>query len=280
MPMSIKGVTPMSQFPGGYQDPYGQAMMPPKKTSGLAIGALVCSLVGIVACGITAPIGVILGAVGFATTGPSAQRKGRGLSIAAIIIGVIVTVGWVYGGKMAYDFIGGFVKFSMEGPNEALTKGFAGDIPGFQASFHGDGATAPAAEAKSFLDMLEQRYGKYQSAAINQNSNSQPQSNQQPQITLPYTLTFANATVDADVELIFADQKTGTILKKLGFIAVTDATLGNLTFPSTAVPTGGSSSRRGSPAPPPAPSVPGTDTAADDAGADAPINSDTGSDGG
>ncbi|KRC46349.1 MULTISPECIES: DUF4190 domain-containing protein [unclassified Nocardioides] len=69
--------------PGGF--PGGGDSMPPK-TDGLSIAALVLSFL---CC--LAPIGVILGIVGIRRT-KGGQRKGRGLAIAAIIIGVIMSI--------------------------------------------------------------------------------------------------------------------------------------------------------------------------------------------
>lgn len=65
---------------GGYGGP------PPAKTDGVSIAALVLSFL---CC--LAPVGVILGFVGLSRT-KNGQRKGRGLAIAAIVIGIVVTL--------------------------------------------------------------------------------------------------------------------------------------------------------------------------------------------
>lgn len=70
---------------GGYGYPGGSGSEPPK-TDGMSIAALVLSFL---CC--LAPIGVILGFVGLRRT-KGGQRKGRGLAIAAIVIGIIVSL--------------------------------------------------------------------------------------------------------------------------------------------------------------------------------------------
>lgn len=68
---------------GGYPGGFGSE---PPKTDGVSIAALVLSFL---CC--LAPIGVILGFVGLGRT-KGGQRKGRGLAIAGIIIGIIVSL--------------------------------------------------------------------------------------------------------------------------------------------------------------------------------------------
>ncbi|WP_200958817.1 DUF4190 domain-containing protein [Nocardioides sp. Root190] len=104
---------PYGQNPyGGQNNPYGQPQQPPQpnpygsgggygppggfpggpsneqpKNDGVSITALVLSFL---CC--LAPIGVILGFVGLSRT-KGGKRKGRGLAIASIIIGIIVSLG-------------------------------------------------------------------------------------------------------------------------------------------------------------------------------------------
>lgn len=78
-------------FPGG-SDP-----MPPK-TDGISIAALVTSLL---CC--LAPLGVILGFVGLSRT-KGGQRKGRGLAIAGIVIGLLMSIGSAAAGAALFVF--------------------------------------------------------------------------------------------------------------------------------------------------------------------------------
>jgi hypothetical protein len=78
-------------FPGG-SDP-----MPPK-TDGVSVAALVTSLL---CC--LAPIGVILGIVGLSRT-KGGQRKGRGLAVAGIVIGLLMSIGSAVAGAALFLF--------------------------------------------------------------------------------------------------------------------------------------------------------------------------------
>jgi hypothetical protein len=100
------GQNPGGQTPGGQPNPYGapqgggygggygppQGGFPggsdglPPKTDGLSIAALVVSFL---CC--FAPVGVILGFVGLSRT-KGGKRKGRGIAIAAIIIGILMSI--------------------------------------------------------------------------------------------------------------------------------------------------------------------------------------------
>jgi len=79
--------------PQGYQ-PYGfQPVGQQPPTSGMAIASLVCSLAGIVFCGIPAVLGVIFGFVGLSQT-KGGDRSGRGMAIAGLVVGIAVVLLW------------------------------------------------------------------------------------------------------------------------------------------------------------------------------------------
>jgi hypothetical protein len=221
----------VTQYPNqGYYDPMMQPPMEPAKRSGLAVTALVLSLIGIIpVCGaITAPIGVILGLIGLVTISP--PRKGKGMCVAAILLGVIFTALQVWAGIM---IVRKFAIPVIEGPRTALAQGFAGNISDFKAEFTGAGATASDAEARAFIEQLRARYGEFQSSAMDQ-SGPQPQpGSNQPEQTMKYILNFSNRQgVDAEATLVFADQKTGALVWKWSEIKVIDSTQGDLTYPT------------------------------------------------
>lgn len=88
------------QGPTGYPQPYPAYPSYPaygypqhRGTSGMAIGALVCSALGLVVC-LPAPIGVILGIMAMRETKRTGQ-EGHALALAAVIIGGLVTAGIV-----------------------------------------------------------------------------------------------------------------------------------------------------------------------------------------
>jgi hypothetical protein len=75
-------------YPNAYQ-PYGYPQS--QGTSGMAIGALIASLLGFVTCGIGSIVGIILGAIAVNQIKQSGQ-DGRGMALAGIWIGVGVIV--------------------------------------------------------------------------------------------------------------------------------------------------------------------------------------------
>jgi hypothetical protein len=75
-----------------YSQPYG-AVSPHKQDNALAIGALVCSILGFCS-GITAIAGLIMGHIALSKTNRG-EAGGRGLATAAVIVGYAVIALWV-----------------------------------------------------------------------------------------------------------------------------------------------------------------------------------------
>jgi hypothetical protein len=93
-------------YPSAYPPAYGQAYGPPapfgqpgygvpprKQDNALAIGALVCSILGFCS-GITALAGLIMGHIALSKTNRG-EAGGRGLATAAVIVGYVVIALWV-----------------------------------------------------------------------------------------------------------------------------------------------------------------------------------------
>lgn len=59
----------------------------------MAVASLICSLAGILMCGVPAVLGVIFGRIALRQTRDNA-RPGRGLAMAGTIVGVVVVVVW------------------------------------------------------------------------------------------------------------------------------------------------------------------------------------------
>jgi hypothetical protein len=215
----------MSQF----QPPAETIAEQPRTTSKMAVASLVCSLIFF--CPITTLLGPLLGLIAIATMGPT--RKGRGLAAGGILIGAVLTGGWAWGGWWFSGVMKQSIEAVMEGPHDALTAGFAGDMAGFRAGFHGAGTAATDAEVTVFIEELRSRYGDFVSSRFNESSQpAQPQFGQ-PSAPFPYLLTFASGDVAAEAEIVFADQRTGEFVMKLGYIEVPDAERGTLRFPAT-----------------------------------------------
>ncbi|MFD3596110.1 DUF4190 domain-containing protein [Nocardia sp. NPDC058640] len=74
-------------YPGAGYQPYGQYPQP-QGTNGLAIGALIASLVGPFTCGLGSIVGIILGVLGVNQI-KERGGEGRGLAVAGIWIGAL-----------------------------------------------------------------------------------------------------------------------------------------------------------------------------------------------
>ncbi len=225
----------MSQFPGNPYASYGEEPQV-KKTSGVAITALVFSILGIIPCcgAITAPIGVLLGLIGVATLGANATKKGRGLAVSAVVVGIILTTVQIVVLVVGYNT---FIKPVTEGPKSALASGYSGDTAAFKAHFEGAGAKASDAEAKLFIETLRSRYGEFVSVRFD-DSRRQPVQTGQPEVEFPYAFTFKGKVVAANAQYIFADPNGGGFVFKWGYIEVLDPDLGNVRYPASASSTG------------------------------------------
>ena len=104
--MNWSALGPLRRYPQGYPPGYAQpGWGPPPKTEGMAIGALVCGILGTL-CGVIGCFGLLIGPVGI-VLGVVARRriresggmtKGEGLALAGLVLGIIGTVasvGWL-----------------------------------------------------------------------------------------------------------------------------------------------------------------------------------------
>ncbi len=74
-------------YPSDPYDPYRQ--LKPSGTNGKAVAALVCSIVGLMCCGLSSIAGIILGIIAMRETKRTGQ-DGFGLAVAGVAIGGVV----------------------------------------------------------------------------------------------------------------------------------------------------------------------------------------------
>jgi len=79
-------------YPADPYDPYRTTT--PQGTNGKAIASLVCSVAGLMCCGLPAIAGIILGIIAMRETKRTGQ-DGNGLAIAGLVIGALAVVGYV-----------------------------------------------------------------------------------------------------------------------------------------------------------------------------------------
>lgn len=217
---------------------FGETGAGQQKTSGLAVGSLVCSLI---CCLPGLPlIGALLGVGALVSIGNDPARRGKGLAIAGLAIGGLLTLAQIGVGpklyqatKIFYEIASKIVPTMETGPRDALNAGFSGDVAGFKDAFHGAGATAPDADAQAFIETLRARYGDFVDSQLAQQSQGTPPT-RQPSIVVPYVLEFENAQVDAQVEIILLDTEgpdAPQVVMKLGSIEVLDEQRGDVKYP-------------------------------------------------
>jgi hypothetical protein len=249
----------MTQF-----NPYGDTYLDPsvgqRRTSGLAITSLVFSL--IVCCPLTTIIGPLLGLIAIASIGSNPLKKGKGLALIAIIVGVLVTSGYVWVGVHFYH---NWKRFE-DTPRMAIAAGYAGDLTRFKATF--GGPATPDAEAQAFIEQMRTRFGNPQRSDVDfnafvtamQQQRGQARPGQLQSLDFKFRIVFDKATVDADLPFDPGKQVTDDPV----FDAITlddgsghplsfpsSASIGSTSAPSASKPSRGSSTRPSSSSPQP-----------------------------
>ncbi len=221
----------MNQFEQGgfFQEPQPeQGYVEPPRTSGLAISSLVCSL--IFCCPLTTIIGPILGLIAFVTIGSNPNRRGKGLAVSGIILGILMTTLQAWAG---FQFYSTLMLPVLEGPKTVLVAGFTNDMSAFRGGLADGGARVTDEEIQEFIDQLRSRYGEFSSAEMDPTQPAPPAFGQ-PIIVSTYLLHFSDSTVSAEVEMIIVDQQTGQFVMKPGVMTIRDPENGDLSFPPLA----------------------------------------------
>jgi hypothetical protein len=223
----------MNEYPNPYAQPtdgrgaYGSSPAQPR-LSGLAVASLVCSL--IFCCPIVTLIGPLLGLSAIVSiSAHPAERRGKGLAIAGIIIGLITTAA---GGLFLYWVVmlgRGMFEFADQEVPAALHDAFDGKFDDFRARL--TPAAARAADdtvTQAFLDLLTNRYGAFVDAGISETMQSIEST--QNHVILPLQLEFEGGKkVEADAVLqLDGFSPDGW---RLHSITIHDSTGGSTTFP-------------------------------------------------
>jgi hypothetical protein len=86
--------------PGGYPPPapYPPPGMypPPNRTNGMALASLICSIAGLATCALSSIVGLILGVIALGQIKKTGE-EGRGMALAGVIVGGVVTALMVVG---------------------------------------------------------------------------------------------------------------------------------------------------------------------------------------
>ena len=83
-----------SQQPPAVQHHYYSSAPVSPPTNGMATASLVCGLIGFVACGLTSVLAIIFGHIAHSQIRRTGEG-GHGMAVAGLILGYLVTAGWV-----------------------------------------------------------------------------------------------------------------------------------------------------------------------------------------
>ncbi len=199
----------------------------PKERSGLATAALICSL--IICCPITTIVGPILGVISLLTL---KGRSGKGFAWTAIIVGLISTILWVAAGLFFGGMAVRFIEQAGEVTTTTIEAGYDGNYTLLREGLARSSVTVSDEEIASFIEQLQSRYGKFDSAVMNMEEQDQtlkPTSNEAP---LPISLVFETTDVPADVLMEVIPGGGFDFELKIGCIRINDSKNGDLVFPT------------------------------------------------
>lgn len=227
------------QQPSQYQ--YASAMdgaptMPPR-ISGLAICSLICSL--IFCCPATTVIGPLLGLMAFLSiSARPMERRGKGLAVAGILIGVLATTGQVMLTMWMINETEKADQAMRAAPAAMLTAGYAGDLASFRADTAGSLAAVTDDEITLFIDTLRARYGDFVSATYDESafldSITSMQDFMKPVQQHPFTLQFSGGTVTGEFGIAKSDPATGRMYWgtiRIVNVTIRDPDRGDITLP-------------------------------------------------
>ena len=274
----------MSQLPmnaGIYAE---ETLAEPPRISGLAIAALVCALVFCIP-GLPL-IGVILGLVAIVVMIGKRHLKGRGLAIAAVVLGLIISGLQAAGGWWMYRFAQFFVVMIRDTPVEAMQAAYKGDFGTFRSKLLGAATKQDDAAIAAFVDSVRGRWGEFNGFDMSPNQRQQaapPTGQQATNIEFEYVAQFDQGNVPALVEFrvepiqpgAASSQATFGMPFEMGISSITfkDPVRGDIRFPVLPKPPKGGDADAptdtATPAAPAAPAAPGGDSAEAPAGAPA-----------
>lgn len=237
----------MSYYPAAPSE-FDDSTAPAPRISGLAIAALVCA--GLFCIPGLSLIGVILGLVAIVTMIGRSHLRGRGIAIAAIVLGLAVSIGWGIGGYKLYGITREMITMVRDVPQETLRAGFSGDMPAFRQRLWGPASEVSDADAAAFFAEATSRYGEFVKISPDEQQQIQPKPGD-VRLEFRYNAEFTNTTVTAMIEFMIVDEKTQEWVKKITAIEFLDRERGNLRFPKLPKPP------TGQPVEKPAPELPG-----------------------
>jgi hypothetical protein len=197
-----------------------------QQRSGLATVALICSL--ILCCPITTLVGPILGIISLITL---KGRAGKGFAWTSIIVGVIATAIWAAGLLFASKMAMQFVEKTGEVSTTIIQAGYDGDYSTFRKGLTRNSSTVTDEEISSFIDELQTRYGKFDSASMNLEEKNQTLKSSSNEAPIPILLIFETTDVSSEMLIEVVPISGLEFDLKVGCIRINDSKNGDIVFP-------------------------------------------------
>jgi hypothetical protein len=207
----------------GHGEFEGREEEPPPQTGKLAIASLVCGL--LFCCPITTLLAPLLGIAHFISAAGKPWIRGAGLAIGGILLGLVMTGGWVFLSWASYQFM----QQAMRLPDEALAALSADDVSEFRSKWVGlEEGSKGDAQIAAFRQDLESRYGTFES--IRPEQTQEPQAGAEQAFVLPFIATFSGVEDGVMMNVTFLPTGQGFEILIMQ-IEVIDEQQGNIVFP-------------------------------------------------
>jgi hypothetical protein len=216
----------------GLQSTGGAVPIPRRQpgTSGWAVAALTFS---VAICPPLCLIGVLLGIKALQHVAAVPGRRGRGMAVAAIVLGLVATAGWTAAATWWHL---NARRPMLEGPRRPLAAGLAGDPAAFQAGFAVEEAGAGRPEAEAFLAEVGRRYGGLVTMVVADRAGRRDRPvMQNGRVTIPYSVTFTDGRIDALASFLVFDPATRRMVLDFEWLVLLDADRGHLAYPASAL---------------------------------------------
>jgi hypothetical protein len=179
-----------------------------------------------VLCPVLTIAGALLGVRALVEIKTHPGRRGRGLALAGLWIGVAATIAWVV---FVVWWNANVRHLLMRGPEDALRAAYAGEFTAFRQEFTGKGATASDDEIRAFIALLRERHGQFVESRQD-DMVAKPTQTGERSVTIPVMYTFEKDNARGEVQvLLFARM----LAAKLQSITVKDEH-GVIAFPAPA----------------------------------------------
>jgi hypothetical protein len=196
-----------------------------------AVMSLLCGIV--VLCPVASLVAPILGVVGLLQIRRRADRRGRGLAVAGIVLGLAATGGWAAGAGWWHTHVRRPI---LSGPAEALRAGQEGDVGAFMAAFTPQVPATPRAEAMAFLDEVSGRYGRllgWAQAPADDGANAAAPVDTRG-LRLSYLYQFEAGPVATEAEFVVRGAQGRRLVLRFAWLALHDPERGDLVYPQSA----------------------------------------------